>query len=157
MKQWNVQAAVRTLQDRAAPHTPPWGHGRCAEYTRIAIEAGFGGAPVPHTEQAKDYGPILMDEGFLPLGRLPGGFLAGDVAVIEALPPRSPSGHMCMFDGDEWISDFRQLQGTDGLYPGPRYRILRPPYVIYRHPLPRAHGFESAVRDPFARPLRPIT
>ncbi|HET6982247.1 MAG TPA: hypothetical protein VFI53_08900 [Myxococcaceae bacterium] len=155
MKEWNVQAAVRTLQERAAPHTPPYGHGRCAEYTRIAIEARFGGAPIPHTEHAKDYGPILMEEGFLSLGRLPGAFLAGDVAVIQALPPKSPHGHKCMFDGNEWISDFWQLQGTDGLYPGPRYRKLRPPYVIYRHPPPRPHRFESATRNPFARPSHP--
>jgi hypothetical protein len=152
MQEWNVQAAVQTLRHRAFPHTPPYGHGKCAEYTRIAIEAGFGGAPIPHTEHAKDYGPILLEVGFLSHGRLLGGFLPGDVAVIEPIPSRR-HGHMCMFDGDEWISDFRQLQGTDGFYPGPRYRILRPPYVVYRHPpATRARPDESALRNPFARP-----
>ena len=162
MKEWNVQAAVQTLRHSAGPHAPPFGHHKCAEFTRKAIEAGFGGAPIPHTSSAKDYGPILIDEGFVSLGQIPGGYLAGDVAVIEGLPRKSADGrssadgHMCMFDGNEWISDFHQGLGADNLYPGPNYKILRPPYVVCRHQPPRVRSDDSSPRDPFARPPRTI-
>jgi len=44
--------------------------------------------------------------------------------------PGHPSGHMAMFDGDLWVSDFEQLHG---LYPGPGYRKIKPHFKIYRY------------------------
>ena len=51
----------------------------------------------------------------------------GDVAVIQPIPGH-PHGHMCMYDGDHWVSDFKQRT----LYPGESYRAQKPRYVVYR-------------------------
>ncbi|MBB5427447.1 hypothetical protein HDG40_005626 [Paraburkholderia sp. JPY158] len=41
-----------------------------------------------------------------------------------------PHGHMAMYDGQYWISDFKQWHG---FYPGPDYGSARPDYKVYRH------------------------
>ena len=107
--------------------------GRCAEYTRKAIEAG-GLTLVRHTF-AKDYGSSLTRVGFTALGQIYTGFRAADVVVIQPIPGH-PEGHMAMFDGLFWISDFKQLHG---LYPGAKYRALRPSYVVYRYATSPVH------------------
>ena len=57
-------------------------------------------------------------------------FEKGDVVVIQGIPGH-PHGHMAMYDGSIWISDFRQPD----LYPGTAYRVARPSYKIYRYAL----------------------
>ena len=121
---WDRQKAVEYLNSNAEDGSI----GRCAEYTRRAIKAG--GALVVRHGLAKDYGSSLRAVGFQPLGENPpGGFLAGDVVIIEALDESHPEGHMAMFNGESWVSDFTQ----NGLYPGPRYRKQKPGYEIYRY------------------------
>ena len=89
-----------------------------------AIEAG--GITIGRTGSAKDYGPLLERAGVVPLG--PGEPIrAGDVVVMQQLRP-GHAGHMAMYDGTQWISDFRQ----DHFYPGPEYRTIRPRYTMYR-------------------------
>lgn len=100
---------------------------RCAAHTREAIEAAR--IRLALTRHAKDYGPSLNGIGFHEVSSV-GPFQAGDVAVIQPVKG-SMDGHMCMFDGSIWISDFKQFRG---LYPGPRYRNEKPSYKIYRHP-----------------------
>lgn len=100
---------------------------QCAKYVRKAIE--WGGISLPHTHYAKDYGQILEAAGFYEVRGAP---QRGDVVVIEGFPGH-PEGHMAIFDGSIWISDFKQRLGPDGIYPGPDYRTSRPPYKIYRH------------------------
>lgn len=78
------------------------------------------------TGLAKDYGSSLVGAGFYEVHGDP---QPGDVVVIQATGAHT-AGHMAMFDGQIWISDFRQLHG---FYPGPEYRIHRPAYKIYRH------------------------
>jgi hypothetical protein len=104
----------------------------CAARTTDAIEAG--GAHIHRVEFAKDFGPSLEAAGWHSVGQTTE-FQRGDIAVIQ--PPHGqspPAGHMCMFDGHDWISDFHQTRGggISGMYPGPSYRIERPPYKIYR-------------------------
>jgi len=53
----------------------------------------------------------------------------GDVVVIQAITGH-PHGHMAMFDGQIWISDFRQMHG---FYPAQVYRTIKPAYQICRH------------------------
>ncbi len=99
--------------------------GRCAEYVRRAIDNG--GQPIAHTARAKDMGHALTDAGF---GEVPNATpQAGDVVVIQPAPGH-PDGHAAIYDGQRWVSDFRQQHG---LYPGPAYRQARPSYKIYRH------------------------
>ena len=105
--------------------------GQCARHVREAVEAG--GVMLMHHTSAKDYGPSLIRGGFTALPGTPvQGFKVGDVAVIQAIPGH-PHGHMAMFDGTRWVSDFVQ---EHGLYPGPGYRVQKPPYTVYRRGSP---------------------
>ncbi|MBV4366919.1 hypothetical protein [Erwinia phyllosphaerae] len=118
---WNKQAAVNYLR----LHALKMSHSQCAKYTRQAIEAG--GIKLERTHHAKDYGDILLRAGFR---EVPSAFpvMAGDVAIIQPYNGGNPSGHMTMYDGTKWISDFTQR----GMYPGPGYRRMHPAFKIYR-------------------------
>lgn len=121
---WDAGAAVKHLRANAQQHS----QGRCAAATREAIEAGGGGVKLKRTGSAKDYGPSLEAAGFLPMNFTPvGGYQAGDVAVIQPIP-KHPHGHMQMYDGRQWISDFVQRD----FWPGPSYRAQRPAFTVYR-------------------------
>lgn len=50
---WNKTTAVNYAKSHASSHS----QGRCAEFTRKAIQAG--GITLGHTYHAKDYGPML--------------------------------------------------------------------------------------------------
>lgn len=81
----------------------------CAQYVRKAFEAaGFSTADRPVSGDAGDYGPYLMRHGatrveadtdYRPE--------AGDTAVFEKTAEH-PAGHIEVFDGERWVSDFRQ-------------------------------------------------
>jgi hypothetical protein len=121
---WDPAKAAASIDAQASKTSL----GLCARHVREAVAAG--GLQLVHHASAKDYGSSLLQSGFRALpGRPSQGFLRGDVAVIEAIPGH-PHGHMCMFDGDKWVSDFVQ---EHGLYPGPSYRALKPAYTVYRH------------------------
>ena len=102
--------------------------GRCAEFTRKAIEAG--GVTLVRHIAAKDYGTSLTAVGFVALSAPPDVFRAGDVGIVQPIDGH-PDGHMAMFDGSIWVSDFKQQHG---LYPGAAYRVAQPPFTIYRFP-----------------------
>lgn len=120
---WNREDAVSYLNSHAMNAS----HGRCAEYTRKAVEAG-GVTLVRHTS-ARDYGFSLQTVGFITLGQFTGPYEAGDVGMVSPIP-HHPHGHMAMFNGVNWISDFTQLHGW---YPGSTYQKLKPVFAIYRY------------------------
>src|SRR5262249_23470326 len=122
---WDSTKAVKYLQDNAEPHST----GNCAHYVREAIEAG--GVTLIRHHSAKDYGPSLLVVGFN-LIRSGLGYIhqLGDVGIVQPIPGH-PHGHMAMFDGKHWISDFVQWHG---IYPGQSYRKEKPAYAIYRYP-----------------------
>ena len=124
MASWDKTKAVAALDANAKEAS----HGLCAEYTRRAIEAG-GVTLVRHTS-AEDYGPSLTGVGFVALMAPPPVYLPADVGIVQAIPGH-PNGHMAMYDGTCWVSDFKQLHG---LYPSPAYRAANPPFTIYRFP-----------------------
>lgn len=81
----------------------------CAQYVRRAFEAaGFSTADRPASGDAGDYGPYLMRHGATQVetgaGYRPE---AGDTAVFEKTAEH-PAGHIEVFDGEQWVSDFRQ-------------------------------------------------
>jgi hypothetical protein len=119
---WNIAAAIRQLENARLPSP---GTRRCVAHVKAGLAAGgipLEGGPL----SAKDYGPILEADGFQAIGaNAP--LQAGDVVVIQSAV-RRPHGHMAMYNGREWISDFRQ----GDLYPGPHYRKEQPEYTIYR-------------------------
>ena len=123
MSSWDRANAVAHLNKSAQPTSV----GRCARYTREAIEAG--GILLTRTLFAKDYGPSLEAAGFKKVTEpITGDYVAGDVVVIEGFAG-SAEGHMAMFNGQAWVSDFVQRE----IYPGPAYRTSKPNYAIYRH------------------------
>jgi hypothetical protein len=129
---WNQDKSLTHLRH----HARPGSHGRCAQYTREAIEAGLAGAKLarPTSALAKDYGLGLQAAGFSPLPPMCGGFKEGDVVIIEGFE-KHEAGHMAMYDGKRWISDFAQnnYPGREGgVYPGDAYSKKRPEYRFYR-------------------------
>lgn len=118
---WNKDAAV----DYLVKHALPASTSNCATFTRRAIEAG--GIRLIQTKYAKNYGNSLLKAGFiaLPPSATPE---KGDVAIIQPYEGGNGIGHMTMFDGKTWYSDFKQRD----MYPGPGYRRLHPSWVIYR-------------------------
>jgi len=112
----------------ADSHAGPASTNNCASYVRRAIE--WGGVSIARTSYAKDYGSNLESAGFVQVTGEP---KKGDVVVIQPAPGH-PDGHMAIFDGSIWISDFRQTHaGPDGFYPGPDYRKAKPSYTVYRY------------------------
>ncbi|NEY28090.1 C40 family peptidase [Escherichia coli] len=97
----------------------------CAMFVRQAIEAG--GLNIGRTGEAKDYASLLESAGFRSIGsgETP---QEGDVVVIQPYPGGRPEGHMAIFDGTNWFSDFQQRD----MWGGPGYRSHKPPYIIYR-------------------------
>lgn len=117
---WDPNAAANRAEQRSRSTS----QGRCAQYVREAIEAG--GIVLSHHRDAKDYGSSLENAGF---SRVSGTPQKGDVIVIQPAPGH-PHGHMAIYNGSIWISDFMQ---RNGFYPGPAYRTARPGYQMYRH------------------------
>jgi hypothetical protein len=122
---WNKAKAIAHL--RSAGGWRNTSTHKCAQYTREAIEAGFDNQciamPRPPARNgvrmAKDYGMGLLALGFVPLPGMCGGFEAGDVVIIEGFSG-STEGHMAMYDGQKWISDFAQnnyVGREGGVYP----------------------------------------
>lgn len=72
---WNKTAATNYAKSHAGAHSQK----RCAEFTRKAIQAG--GISLGNTYHAKDYGPLLKNAGFRPIGTFEQP-RAGDVVVI---------------------------------------------------------------------------
>lgn len=120
---FDVDKAVKYLDSHAQPKSI----SRCAHYTANAITMPAGGGqPMGRTESAKNFGPHLEAAGFKQV--TDGTLQKGDVAVIQSIPGH-PHGHMAMYDGKQWVSDFKQRT----MYPGDAYRSAKPPYKIYRH------------------------
>lgn len=119
---WDKDKAVKRLDSHAAVKSA----GSCAMFVRQAILAG--GVNVAHAHYAKDYGSALVASGFVQV-LAPSAYQAGDIAIIQPVKGH-PAGHMAMYDGQQWVSDFKQRRG---LYPGEEYRRERPAFRIYRY------------------------
>lgn len=117
---WNKDGAI----SYAKSHAQPKSTGYCARYVTEAIRTG-GKLNIPNTRLAKDMGRTLVNAGFRLVYDQPH---AGDVAVIQNIVGHD-SGHVCIYDGQQWISDF--VQRT--MYPGQAYRTIQPHYELFRH------------------------
>jgi hypothetical protein len=80
----------------------------CAMYCRMGMEAaGINTADRPRSGDAGDYGPFLLRHGaetVSPISYVP---QVGDVAVFDKTG-QHPYGHIEMYDGHQWVSDFMQ-------------------------------------------------
>jgi len=103
---------------------------KCATYVRQAIEAGGGVLPTNLSHKyAKEYGPVLSAMGFRKLSIEDYVPQKGDIAVFQP-PSGKEEGHVQMYNGEIWASDFFQ-RGSD-IYPGKKYREEKVSYEIYR-------------------------
>lgn len=121
---YSIDAAVKHLDSQA--HTKS--QGKCARYVREAIEAGGAKVPLPRPVYAKDYGPVLAKLGFVKVPSVAYSPQRGDIVVLQP-PSGQVAGHIQMFNGTKWVSDF--IQGTD-IYPGPAYRKEHVEHEVYR-------------------------
>lgn len=125
----DIDAATECLRAQAAPNS----RGLCARYVRQALEAG-GLILTDHPAVAREYTPTLLRCGFTLVcdnpARLANGYVPekGDVAVIQPYPGGNAAGHIAMYDGAQWISDFRQRD----VWSGPGYRTYKPSIAICR-------------------------
>jgi hypothetical protein len=113
--------------------------GSCVPYVPNAINAGFGVTKIPNNKRAATYGEILKDAGFTPVLDLKNySPIKGDIGVIQGYPGGTlcescgcPCGHIQMYNGDQWVSDFFQSKKRP-FYPGPTYEVQKPTYEIWR-------------------------
>lgn len=100
---------------------------KCATFVRRALEAG-GFDSSGHPVDAKDYGPFLLSKGYHQVDRSEAySPRKGDVVVLQPTKTSSTSGHVTMYDGKQWVSDFRQKD----FWGGPAYRD-HAAYAVYR-------------------------
>lgn len=103
--------------------------GRCAMYVRKALNAGgFNTTGNPY--YATDYGSFLGNRGWSVVSKNDYKPEKGDIIVIHSFigKKRHPAGHIQMYNGKQWVSDFKQRT----LMPGNDYRKYSPNYVIFR-------------------------
>lgn len=137
---WNKEISVSYINSHAEGSSL----GKCAEYVRKAVEAGGVTIRIPrprigNSASACDYGPSLVAIGFRPVFTYTGngptgttsitGQQVGDVVVIQPIAGH-PHGHIALYNGQKWVSDFVQQVG---FYPGSSYRNAKPAYILYRY------------------------
>ena len=120
---WNVENACNWLHNKAYPQYIKGKCGGCAKAVRSAIDIGFNtdpNGPNSYTSRAGrpswawKYIDFLPNIGFKFLTKVSrdqmGSFSAqpGDIAVYQKGGDPSVPGHICMWTGVKWTSDFKQ-------------------------------------------------
>lgn len=108
---WNLAQSIRFLENNtgmASKH-------QCAKYVRMALEAG-GLSTVGRPQLARQYVSYLPTIGFQHIATLGDNwssfsFCPGDIAVMQKPGQPSAPGHICMYTGNIWVSDFKQPGG----------------------------------------------
>lgn len=105
-KTLTAQSAPRLAAAAASRAAHGRSVGRCAMYVRRALQA----AGYRFTPQASAYqyaNGTLASAGFVKLSNSNYKPQVGDVAVFNRTS-RNPHGHIQIYDGKQWVSDFRQ-------------------------------------------------
>ena len=95
--------------------------GSCATYVRYGLESG-GMSTNGRPNYACNYGPFLLRKGFNQINITdPNDYtpIKGDIVVFDTYPgqPKYPAGHIQMYNGEKWVSDFVQRR----FWPGTAY------------------------------------
>jgi hypothetical protein len=99
----------------------------CAMYCRLGMEAaGLSTQDRPRSGDAADYGPFLLRHGAQVLAADSYTPQVGDTVVFDKTA-QHPYGHIEMYDGQRWVSDF--MQHSFSPY---RDAASTPPFTIYR-------------------------
>jgi hypothetical protein len=114
-------------------HYEPKSIRRCAKYVRLAMEHG-GADTTGRPDLAKQYGPTMERIGYKKMDPIPKEYQIGDVMVFD--PPENPeldknAGHIQMWDGEKWGSDFKQM--ANDFWPGSSYREKKPKHEFFRY------------------------
>lgn len=123
---FDVDKAARALNRNARGKST----GYCAKYVRLAMEAG-GLKLIKHPVAASDYDEYLPSLGFKKIEKdenyLP---KKGDIVVTKAFKGKKnhPYGHISMYNGEQWVSDFKQKD----IWAGNDYRTHKPKQIIFR-------------------------
>lgn len=114
---WNISNAIQRLVSSAHRNS----QHQCAKYVRLAIEAG-GISTAGRPGSAYLYKNYLPSIGFNLIGKIHGkqnqlnwtrnNAQIGDIAVMD----HGEHGHICMWSGRQWISDF--IQSNMWVYSG---------------------------------------
>ena len=118
---YSISKAVSYLKDRCYKES----HGKCAYFIRMALEAG-GLSTAGHPVSACEYDSFLPKLGFHQVDKQNYSPRMGDIIVLEAVAGH-PHGHIAMFTGGEWISDFIQRD----MWGGSAYRN-KAEYTLFR-------------------------
>ena len=129
-QKYDVDKAVEHLENNANEKSI----SKCARFVRKAIDAGGINTNNRGTNSdlAKNYDVNLEKWGFenVEIRDLKSyNPFKGDVAIIQNYPGGSTAGHMQMFSGKQWISDFKQQD----FWPGSGYKNNTPSFKIYRY------------------------
>ena len=136
-----AESKAQHLRDAAAyldQHAHEMSTAQCAHYVSNALRAE--GLDWHNVGDAKDFGPQLLAKGFQSVSRDGYQPQTGDVAVIQNYPGGNEAGHTAMWDGTQWVSDYKQKNAPEEVrkygfstpYPGSRYRAAAPDFAIYR-------------------------
>jgi len=115
------------LSDWMDAHALTRSSHHCAMYCRMGMEAaGLNTADRPNSGDAGDYGPFLLRHGAKTVPKDSYDPQVGDVVVFDKTS-QHPFGHIEMYDGHRWVSDF--MQHSLSPYRDPSNA---PPFTIYR-------------------------
>ena len=120
MSNIDINKAVEHLKSHAQMKSIGW----CAKYVANALEAG--GFTFNRQESAYLYrtNGILTKMGYKEIGKQ-SSYIKGDITVTDC-NAQHKDGHIAMFSGDKWISDF--VQNSEFVYTN-----SQPPVYYYRY------------------------
>ena len=133
---FNIDNAVNYLNGHAYPKYDKATCGKCAKAVRLSLEAGGidtsdrNADPKDPTSQyhAKNWGSYLLIKGFGVEDISDYSAEKGDIRVFQNYPGGSFSGHIDMYNGNQWVSDYFE----NGFWPGRGYRENNAAFTIYR-------------------------
>lgn len=104
----------------------------CARYVRIAFERAFKKVTnqkfdMQQAAAAKDYEPGLLKAGFRVIEIKDDSEIEKGDVIIYQVTKTSPWGHIAVWTGKIWVSDYRQ----ESKFPDETYHNLVPVYYRY--------------------------
>jgi len=122
-----LSSHVRRLISWLDVHAHHHSTHHCATSVRKAMEAaGIHTVDRPASGDAGDYGPFLLRHGARVIAQESYEPKAGDIAVFDRTAEH-PAGHIQVFDGHHWVSDYVQKTFSPYRDPG-----RTPPVTLYR-------------------------
>lgn len=106
--------------------------GNCAQVVFAALKAG--GMQISRGNlHAKDLGPVLRNSGWGAVDTRNYVPRKGDIVILQPYQGGPTTGHIAMYDGKAWYSDFKQknMYGGSGYERGgAHYDVYRPPLIL---------------------------